>query len=230
MSMYAVVGVSRDIPSIPTPLLLAGFEEQLDPELASLPDPPRQRRTLTLLTLVLATGAALAMVFALRHDIQYAFGSRSAANLGDLREIDVRELQAHDNGLVRAEATLGAAGGIRYERLLSADTFRAIPVAGRPEIWVELRVPAGEESGRGEPPRQFAGRLVRFDYAGPRRRGLAGAIEHVSHERVAKGAWLLVDGENPADARWAPVLAIAFFGFAVWHLAAAVRIVRRAPV
>jgi hypothetical protein len=209
---------------------LARFEEEPDPELVALPAPPRQHRTLTLAILVLAAAAALAMLFALRHDITYALVSRTPADLGDLRVAEARELEAHDNRLVRAEASLGAAGGIRYERLLSAATFRAVPVAGRPDLWVELRVPAGDESGRWEPPRQFAGRLVRFERAGPRRRGLASAIEHATHERPTSGAWLLVDGENPADAGWALVLATAFLGFAVWHITAAARMIRKVPV
>jgi hypothetical protein len=227
--MYAVLGVSREIPSVPSPLELARFDEP-DPDLVALPDPPRQHRTLALAIFALAAVAALAMVFVLRHDITYALTSSTPADLGDLRGAEARELEAHENRLVRAEGALGAAGGIRYERLLLADTFRAVPVAGRPDIWVELRVPSGEESGRWEPPRQFAGRLVRFDRTGPRRRGLASAIEHATHERVATGAWLLVDGERPADAKWALVLALAFLGFAVWHVTATARMLRKVPV
>jgi hypothetical protein len=227
MSMYAVLGVSRELPSGPSSLHLAGFEEQLDPELVSLPDPPRAHRTLTLVTLALAALAAVAMIFALRHDISYALASRTPVNLGDLRSVDTRELDMHENRFVRAEAPLGAAGGIRYERLLAADTFRAVPVAGRTDVWIELRVPAGEESGRWEPPRQFAGRLVHFENAGPRLRGLASAIEHANHEVVAGGAWLLVDGENPANLRWAMVLALALLAFAVWHITATARMLRK---
>jgi hypothetical protein len=230
MSMYAVLGVSRDIPSLPSSMQLAGYEEQFDPELVALPDPPRPHRTLTLFTLALAGAAAVAMILALRHDITYALGSRTPGNLGDLRIADARELAAHENRFVRAEAALGAAGGIRYERLLSAGTFRAVPVVGRTDLWIELRVPAGEETGRWEPPRQFAGRLARFESAGPRLHGLARAVERANHEGVASGAWLLVDGEKPADLKWVLVLAMALLGFAVWHVVATVRMLRRVRV
>ena len=72
----------------------------------------------------------------------------------------------------------------------SDDTFRTLPVAGRAEpfdMWVEVRVPSGQESGRWEPPRTFAGRLVRFDAAGPRHRGLRAAIEQATHAQVPPG-------------------------------------------
>jgi hypothetical protein len=229
--MYAVLGVSRDIPSVPSPMHLAGaeHEEQPDPELVALPDPPRQRRILTLAALGIAAVAALAMVFALRYDILYAFAQGRPAGVGDLRTASEDVLAPLENRLVRAEAMLGAAGGIRYERLLVDQTFRTVPVAGRRDVWVEVRVPAGQESGRWEPPRSFTGRLVRFGSAGPRHRGLASAIERTTQERLSSDAWLLVDGEDPADARWVLILATSLLAIAVWHVAAIVRMVRRVP-
>jgi hypothetical protein len=102
-----------------------------------------------------------------------------------------------------------------------------VPVAGRKDLWVDVRVPAGQENGRWEPPRTFTGRLVRMSEAGPRHRGLAEAIEVATHERVPAGAWLLVDGENPDAARWSVVLAALCLGFAAWNAAAIARIVRK---
>jgi hypothetical protein len=159
--------------------------------------------------------------------VAYAFVRAGPASLGDLRSAGITVLEANENRPVVAEAFLGAAGGIRYERLLSDDTFRAVPVAGRRDVWVEVRVPAGQESDRWEPPRALSGRLVRFASAGPRHRGLASAIEQTAHERVPDGAWLLVDGEDPAQTRWAVVLATAFLAFAAWHAATIVRMLRR---
>jgi hypothetical protein len=193
----------------------------------ALPGPPRRQRTFTIAILSLACVLALQMAIALRHDVAYAVTSGSAATLGDLRTVSADALAANENRPVRAEALLGAAGGIRYERALSDDTFRALPVAGRRDVWVDVRVPAGKESGRWEPPRSLGGRLVRFDSAGPRHRGLASAIEQATHESVARGAFLLVDGEDPARARWSVVLAVMFFGFAVWNAVGIVRLVRK---
>jgi hypothetical protein len=229
--MYAVFGVSRDIPSVPSPMHLVGAEQedQLDPELVALPNPPRQRRTLTLVVLGLAAVAALAMVFALRYDIAYALAHRAPASVGDLRTASTDVLAAHENRFVHAEAMLGAAGGISYGRLLVEPTFRTVPVAGRRDIWVEVCVPAGQESGRWEPPRSFTGRLVRFEAAGPRHRGLPSAIERTTHERLSRGAWLLVDGEDPAGARWVLILTATLLGIAAWHVAAIARMVRKVP-
>jgi hypothetical protein len=227
--MYAVLGVSRSIPSIPSPAQLVGAEldDQFDPELANLPDPPRQHRTLTLVVLGLAAAAAFAMVVALRADVAYALAGTVPVNLGELRTTPVGVLGSNQNRFVRAEGLLGAAGSIRYERVLSEDTFRTMPVAGRRDLWVDVRVPAGQESGRWEPPRTFVGRLVRFDGAGPRHSGLASAIEQATQERLPSTAWLLVDGEDPAHARRTALLAVLFLGFAAWHVAALIKMMRR---
>lgn len=225
-----VSGVRSDLPSVPSALELSGSEtrDDLDPELLALPDPPRRERTLTVAILALAAAAALAMVFALRRDVAYALSSSSAASVGDLRTASAETLSASENRLVRAEGMVGAAGGIRYERPFTEDTYRTLPVAGRADAWVDVRVPAGQENGRWEPPRTFSGRLVRFASAGPRHRGLRSAIEQATGERVAAGAWLLVDGEEPADVRyWAIVLAAMFAGFAAYNAWSIARIVRR---
>jgi hypothetical protein len=229
-----VRGVSEEpqpLPPLPA-LALAGAAsaEEPDPELAALPDPPRRARSLTVLVLALAAAAALLATFSLLREVAYALAGDSPAALGDLRSATSAALAASENRPVRGDGMLGAAGGIRYERPLVSDTFRTLPVAGRAEpfdMWVEVRVPQGQESGRWEPPRTFTGRLVRLDSAGPRHRGLRSAIEQATHEQIPKSAWLIVDGEDPADARWAIVLSLMFLGFVGWNVAAAARILRR---
>jgi hypothetical protein len=248
---YDVRGVPREPRPIPTPSSatalelesqdadgfaaamgapLGGAAPEHDPELARLPSPPRGARTLTVLILALATISALAMTAALSREVAYAVASHSAETLGDLRSVSASVLAANENRLVRAEAMLGAAGGIRYERPFVADSFRMLPVVGRTEpldVWVEVRVPSGQESGRWEPPQTFAGRLVRLDAAGSRHRGLRAAVEQATGEHVPRNAWLLVDGEEPDDARWAIVLAVLFLAFAGWNVASIARIVRK---
>ena len=76
---------------------------------------------------------------------------------------------------------------IRYERPLVSDSFRLMPVAGRPNVWVEVRVPPRSENIRWVPPIQFTGRLVKFDTAGPRHRGLAAAVERRHRAEGAEG-------------------------------------------
>jgi hypothetical protein len=204
-----------------------GARDEVDPELLALPDPPRRERRLTTAILLLAAVSALALTFALRRDVAYALGHTTPLSLGDLSTAPAPVLGANENRFVRADAMLGAAGGIRYERPFVADSFRTVPVAGRSDLWVDVRVPAGQESGRWEPPHSVAGRLVRFGAAGPRHRGIANAIAEATHESVPAPAWLLVDGEEPAGARWAVVLAAALLAFAAWNIAAVVRLVRR---
>jgi hypothetical protein len=204
-----------------------GREEDVDPELVSLPSPPRKERTLTLLVLGLAAIAALAMAVLLRRDAAYALADGSPAMLGDLREVTLPALASNENHLVRAEAVLGIAGGIRYERPFVEDTFRTLPALGRTDVWVDVRVRSGQESGRWEPPRSFTGRLVRLQDSGPRHRGLAAAIERATGQRVASDDWLLVDGQAPDGMKWAVVLVVMFLGFAAWNVSGIVRIVRK---
>jgi hypothetical protein len=200
--------------------------DELDPELLALPDPPRGQQRLTVVVLSIAALLALAMTVALRGDVAYALRTSTPVGVGDLRTASEATLEANENRLVQAEGMLGAAGGIRYERPLVEDTFRTLPVPGR-DVWVDVRVPAGQESGRWEPPRTFTGRLVRFASAGPRHRGLAGAIERTTGNGVSPRAWLVVDGEDPSRARWALLLATMFLGFAAWNAVAIARIVRK---
>ena len=216
-------------PSLPSEIELGGpgSSEELDPELLALPDPPRRERTLTVVVLALAAALSLAMVFALRRDVAYALASGVPTDVGDLHAATTASLEGSENRFVHAEGLLGAAGGIRYERPFVEDTFRTLPVAGRPDVWVDVRVPAGQETGRWEPPRSLSGRLVRFEGAGPRHRGLAGAIERTSHAQVPAGAWLLVDGEAPDAARWTILLAAMFLGCAAWNVVTIGRIVRK---
>jgi hypothetical protein len=202
-------------------------EDEIDPELVSLPNPPRRGRTVAVLILGVAAVAAIGMAVVLRHDVLYALASTSPVTVGDLRIATDATLESNENHLVRAEGMLGAAGGIRYERPFVDDTFRTLPVAGRANVWVDLRVPEGQESGRWEPPHSFTGRLVRFDAAGPRHRALAAAIERAARVPVPGGAWLVVDGEAPESMRWAIVLAGLFLGFAVWNGSAIARLLRK---
>ena len=218
MPMYGGIGVPHD-----------KREEAIDPELLELPDPPRRERAFTVAVLGVAALAALALAFALRIDVLYALGAGRPATLGDLHGASDVVLDGHVNSFVSGDALLGAAGGLRYERPLRDDTFRALPVAGRNDLWVEVRVPAGQENGRWEPPRSFEGHLERLDAADPSHRGLAAAIEEATALRVPRGAFLLVDGEDPSHARWAILLASIFLGFAAWNVLGIAHLVRRLP-
>jgi hypothetical protein len=219
--------VSEDLSKAPPMVGERGVsrDDEVDPELLGLPDPPKKERTMTLVLLAVTALAALAMVFALRRDAAYAFASTRAAELGDLRSAAAGAFA--DNLFVEGFGMLGAAGAIRYERPFEEDSYRLSPVAGRSDLWVEVRVPAGQENARYVPPTHFDGRLVRLDRAGPRHRGLAKAALDATGQEVPANAWLLVDDEAPSNARWAVALVALFLAFAVWNLAAIARLVRR---
>ena len=201
--------------------------DDIDPELLTLPEPTRRERTFTILVLLVGGLAALAMAAALRRDVAYALSRTTPENLGDLGEVGPARLAANENRLVGAEGLLEAVAGLRYGRPFREDTFRALPVLGRENLWVEVRIAAGQENGRWEPPRSFAGRLERFDAVGPTYRGLRAAIERETHGRVPGDSWLLVDGEDPSRSRWAVLLTATFLALAVCNALAIARIVRR---
>lgn len=199
--------------------------DELDPELLQLPDPPKRERTLTVAMLVFTAFASIAMIFALRRDAAYAFSTPAAADLGDLQTAPADAFA--ENRFVRGHAALGAAHAIRYERPLVSESFRLMPVMGRPDVWVEVRVPPGQENVRFVPPEDFTGRLVRFEAGGPRHRGLASAIRNATGQEVPKNAWLLVGGDAPSSSRWAVLLVAMFAGFAVWNLVVTAKLLRR---
>ena len=209
--------------------------DELDPELLDLPDPPKRDRTMTVGLLVFTALASLAMVFALRRDAAYAFAETQTRELGDLNTANASTFV--ENQYVHGQAMLGAAHAIRYERPLVEGSFRLMPVmrtgsadmtgAAPSDVWVEVRVPPRGENVRWVPPSSFSGRLVRFETAGPRHRGLADAVRDATGQEVPKTAWLLVDGAAPSDARWAVLLVALFVGFAAWNAFATAKLLRK---
>ena len=199
--------------------------DELDPELLQLPDPPKRDRTITVALLVFTALASLAMVLALRRDAAYAFSATRPQDVGDLTSAPASTFV--DNQYVQGQAMLGAASAIRYERPLVSDSFRLMPVAGRSDLWVEVRVPPRGENIRWVPPSQVVGRLVRFEAAGPRHRGLAGAVHDTTGQAIPEDAWLLVDSAAPPDARWAVLLVGLFACFAAWNAFATVKLLRK---
>ncbi|MDB5212449.1 MAG: hypothetical protein JWO86_376 [Myxococcaceae bacterium] len=200
-------------------------DDAIDPELLDLPDPPKRERSVTVGMLLFTAFASLAMVVSLRGDATYAFAEDRPADLGDLGSAPAAAFV--ENAFVTGTGMLGAAKAIRYERPLVSDSFRLMPVAGRPNVWVEVRVPAGSENIRYVPPSQFTGRLVKFDSAGPKHRGLASAVSDATGQKVPEASWLLVEGDAPTGARGAILLVLMFLGFALWNITAAAKLVRK---
>lgn len=200
-------------------------KDELDPELLELPDPPKRGRTVTIALLLFTALCSVLMLLALRRDAAYAFAPTDARDVGDLTTVKTGDLG--ENQYVHANVTLGSGGAIRYERPLVSDSFRLMPVAGRDDVWVEVRVPPRGENVRWVPPTQVSGRLVHFESAGPRHRGLASAVKETKQHDVPKDAWLLVDSAAPGDARWAVVLCVLFASFAAWNAFATAKLLRK---
>lgn len=190
-------------------------ETEVDEELLSLPDPPKKERSWTVALLALTATISLLMAFSLRRDVAYAFSDKLPRHLGSLQALDVSSLK--DNEHVHGTAMLGVAGAVRFERPLTDTTYRLLPVAGRTDVWAEVRVPAGSENGRYVPPTEVSGRIVRFGHAGLRHRGLNEPASRALGEGVSADAWLLVNEETPATARWAVFLTAVCLAFAAWN-------------
>jgi hypothetical protein len=215
------------VPSNPTSTLSAesAITSGVDPELLSLPAPPKRERTAAVVLMGLTAVAAVWLAVALLAEARYALAPGQPVDVGDLTSLHPGTDLA--NRYVRASGLLGTSGAIRYGRAAEGDSFRLAPVAGNPALWVEIRVPEGFEGPRYVPPTAFAGRLVPFRKAGVRHVGLAKSVHEQTEVTVPEGAWLLVDGSSPRASRWAVALAALFAACAVWNVGAMARVLSR---
>lgn len=195
-----------------------------DADLADLPAPRRPGRTLTLIAMSVTAAVALAMSFALRHDALYAARGDGVTLLGNLA--DWRPEPELSNKWVRGEALLSATRAVRYARPLESDSYRLAQVAGNDRIWVQIRVPAGEEGPRFVPPTTFVGRLIPLSRTGLRYADLSNAVTETGQAPMKPDSWVLLDGESPATTRWALGLIALFLAFAAFNVYGLVRLLR----
>lgn len=196
-----------------------------DPDLISLPAPPKRERTATVVLMTITSLVAVWMAISLSGEARYALSPGRPHELGDLTALNPTDDLT--NRYVRATGLLGTAGAIRYGRAAEGDSFRLAPIAGNPSIWVEIRVPEGFEGPRFVPPTTFAGRLVPFEKAGVRHVGLRKSVLDQTQVTIPEKAWVLVDGSSPRASRWAVALAVLFLGFAAWNVMGVVRVLSR---
>jgi len=197
------------------------------PELAELPPPRRPFRRATLITL--GTGAVASLLFAaaMAPDVRYSLDTSAARDIGELaRLVPGQELA---DTWVRAEGQLSVTEAIRYRRPLERDSYRLASVEHNPRVWVQIRVPEGEEDPRFVPPDSFVGRLVPVSSLGLRQRGLAEAVGGAGLPPLRGDAWLLVDGESPAALRWVLGLLALLLAFAAFNVVGLVRLLRPIP-
>ena len=196
-----------------------------DPDLLTLPAPPKRERTAAVVLMALTALASAWMAISLAAEARYALVPGQPVDVGDLTSLHPGTDLA--NRYARATGLLGTSGAIRYGRAAEGDSFRLAPVAGNPGLWVEIRVPEGFEGPRFVPPTAFAGRLVPFRQAGVRHVGLLKSVRAQTEVSVPDDAWLLIDGSSPRASRWAVALAALFAGFAAWNLAGMARVLSR---
>ena len=147
---------------------------------------------------------------------------------GEVRRFsDPRAAGWVENTYTEAAGVLDPRGAIRFARAGERDSFRLAPIAGNGAVWVEIRVPSGLEGPRFVPPETFAGRLVRFRYAGLGYTALATVVRKETATVVPNDAWLLVDGGSPRSFRWALALTLLLAGFAGWNLVGVARVLAR---
>jgi hypothetical protein len=202
------------------------LESAVDPELAVLPRPPRFERLVSVALMIATAILAGVLAVGLSGDVRYALASSEPDDIGDLAHwVPQADMS---NRFVRATGRLASAGAIRYDRPLERDSFRLAPVAGNDKMWVEMRVPDGAEPF--VPPTTLVGRLVPFQGAAFRYRGLGRSVQEVTGATLAPDAWVLVDGATPTSSRWTVALAallVVFAGYSLLTIARIVRPVRR---
>ncbi|MET0594241.1 MAG: hypothetical protein ABW133_16185 [Polyangiaceae bacterium] len=203
--------------------LTAGQESFVDPELAALPRPPRQERTISLLLMALTAVLAAFMTAVLASDVRYALRGGEPAPVGDLSHL-VPEADL-SNRYVRADGTLRLDGAIRYSRPLESDTFQLVPIVGNERLWVELRMPATAPSASA-PPVTFVGRMLPVASFAFGLGGLRRSVSAAWGKAVPPDAWVLVDGATPVSSQWTVALAALLLLFAAYNVVMIVRILR----
>jgi hypothetical protein len=201
--------------------------EASDRELVDLPAPRRPWRRATLASLALGFLGSVALAWAVVPDVGYSLKSGEPRELGELTGKSLgRELE---DSWVHGSGQLSVASAIRYRRPLESDSYRLASIEGNPKLWVQIRVPAGEEDPRFVPPDSFVGRLLPVSELGIRQRGLREAVGDAGLSPPADDAWLLLDGESPAAVRWAIGLFGLLLAFAAFNAVGLFRLTRPIP-
>jgi hypothetical protein len=198
-----------------------------DRELAELPAPRRPWRRATLTSLTLGALGSLWLAWAVLPDVSYSLKGGEPRELGELTAKNLGG--ERDDAWVHGSGQLSVTNAIRYKRPLESDSYRLASVEGNPKLWVQIRVPAGEEDPRFVPPDSFVGRLLPVSELGLRQRGLREAVFEVGLSPPPDDGWVLIDGESPAAVRWALGLFGLLLAFAGFNALGLFRLARPIP-
>jgi hypothetical protein len=197
---------------------------ETDLELAQLPEPRRPWRRATFAAMALVSVISLGLSLNLVPDLVYALNPSPPVEVNGLEHF--RPGPELHNRLVHGEGTLSPDRAIRYERPMEPDSYRLAEVVGNPNLWVEVRVPEGEEGPRFVPPTSFVGRLVRADAVSIRQKGLVEAVADAGLGELGRDTWILIDGEAPQSLRWVFGLLGLLLAFAIFNVVGILRLAR----
>jgi hypothetical protein len=201
--------------------------QESDRELAELPAPRRPWRRATLTSLALGCLGSVLLAWAVVPDVSYSLSGGQPRELGELAGKQFGS--DHRDTWVHGAGELSVANAIKYQRPLERDSYRLASVEGNPKLWVQIRVPAGEEDPRFVPPDSFVGRLLPVSELGIRQRGLREAVAEAGLVPPGDDAWLLLDGESPAALHWALGLFGLLLAFAGFNAVGLFRLTRPIP-
>ena len=197
-------------------------QRKSEPEFRNLPPPRRSSRTATLALMAVTALLSAALAWGLRAEVMFALTEREAVELGDYASAKLgSELEGR---LVRARVHTDAPA-LSFRRPFDAASHRvaAAAAAEGDRRWVVYAVPASADGPRFVPPSLVTGRLVRVEDAGPRYRGLGGAL---SAHGGASG-WVLLDGDSPTDLSWIIGLEALLLAFVAFSLGGIFAVLRR---
>ena len=217
-----MAGVKQSVDDLPS-ISQAGNSELrggVDPDLLSLPGPPRWRRFATMTVMALVVAVALGFAGSLAPDVSYYFASSTAVDLGEVTEIAPSSLRP--NEYVRITGTPMASGTVYYSRLLGSGEHAVSPFAGQRRVYVQVPI-ADRRSAGASVRRDFTGRLVTFGDLGGRFEPVRRYLERRMGMPVSADSYLLMADEPPGHYAWALGLVLLCLLVAVVDLALLLR-------
>ncbi|WP_236605653.1 hypothetical protein [Sandaracinus amylolyticus] len=205
------------------PTLTSGrTRDDVDPELLALPAPPSGRRIATLTLMAMVVVASIALATSLRFDLAYFFAPGQARDLGSVTEIDPATLET--NTFVRVAGTPMASTTVRYQRIVTGESYVVFPLAGQRTVFVHMPESLAR-SGRTE----YAGRLVTFGQLGARMRGVQGHLADEMGTPASAESFVVLVDESPPSYAWAVGLVLLCIAFVVIDLILVLRWFRPLP-
>ena len=200
-----VVPPRPDEPGIPFgPIAEDAYDAELE-ALAATRARPGAR--VAFIARLVAIAASAALAFALRHDLRYAFASRtpveialtpSAIDAPGAPTATTAQLAGASHHLVVVHGIPGGVGAVDYRRPIGEGVYRLAPLVDRPDVYVEMRLPDGIDPTRFVPPTTIRGRLAPLDEAGARFSHAREMIESATGRPVPAQAYILEQGSEPS--------------------------------